>query len=388
MTKKLPYVQSFTAENGTQYNYLRFQQQSRVELPKGPASGANFMAVYKLALKVAQAKAKPAKERPVAKKRGPSTGVTIRDRVNGYLNSHAFKKLAPRTKYDQRNLLCGSRKSKTPSWVDQYGDAIWDELTPKDFKRMLHARMDKPMKARNWLKAVRSIVKDLLASGEIELDPTWGVPLPQSDNPDGYNTWELAYVRMYRDYWPSGSLQRLAFEMLYWTGAACVDVVKLSRDEIDAAGVFAFGRQKLRNTAKGGWSFPEVTPELRREWAACGVLTGTVVGLDGEVITEGEMMSGPILRTPRGLPFTAEHFSQMFRKWARQAGVPAGYSAHGVRKRAATDDAEDVENPATNAQLKAKFGWDTNAMADRYTAKADKRAIALAQAKKKAGTTR
>jgi hypothetical protein len=95
-------------------------------------------------------------------------------------------------------------------------------------------------------------------------------------------------------------------------------------------------------------------------------------------------MGGPLLRTVTGKPFTPEHFSQTFISWTRQAGIPKGYSAHGVRKRAATDDAEDG---ATTTQLKAKYGWRTNDQPDHYTRNADMKRVALAMAAKiKAGT--
>jgi site-specific recombinase XerC len=377
MTKKLAYVQSFTAENGTQYNYLRFQQQPRVELPKGPASGANFMAVYKLALKAAQAKAEPKKERPArAKKNVPSTGATIRDRVNGYLNSAAFKKLAPSTQYGRRRLLVGSLDSKKPSWVDQYGDAIWDELTPKDFKRMLHARAEKAGEARNWLNAIRAMVKDLLGAGEIELDPTWGIRPPKSDNPDGFKTWEPEYLQIYREYWPSGTPQRLALEVLYCTGGAISDAVKLSRDNFGEDGSIQFDRQKT-----GVPSCAWVTSELEAEMIACKLIIGEVVRLeDGVTIDPAGMVAGPLLRTGKGKRLTSTYLGNRVRVWAQQAGVPAGYSAHGIRKRAVTDDAEDRQNPATNNELKAKYGWRTNDQPDRYTRAADSKRISMARA--------
>ena len=78
-----------------------------------------------------------------------------------------------------------------------------------------------------------------------------------------------------------------------------------------------------------------------------------------------------------GLRFKRAHYlSAAFAKWAQQAGVPEGYGAHGIRKRAAHDDAE--LRIWTHTQLKAKYGWETYEMADYYIKLAEKRRVALA----------
>jgi hypothetical protein len=341
------------------------------------------MAAYKAALAAARAKAKPAKERPQAKKRGPVNGATIRDRVTGYLSGHAFKTLAPSTQYARRRLLL--------SWADEYGDGLFDDLTPKLVKRMLHQQHGgKPGQARNWLNAVRALIKELLDVGEIELDPTWGVRPPKSDNPDGFKTWEPEHLQMYRDYWPSGTAQRLAFELIYCTGGAICDACKLTRDNFGDDGLVYFDRQKT-----GVPSAPWVTAELKSELIANKLIIGEVVRLeDGAIIDPAGMVAGPLLRTPKsrtskGVPMTASYLGERIRVWAQEAGVPAGYSAHGIRKRAVTDDAEDAENPATNDELKAKYGWRTSAQPDLYTREANRKRISAARsARLRRGTKR
>lgn len=371
-TKKLPYVQSFDG-----YNYLRYQQQPRVPLPPGPTSGKAFMDAYKAALAAAKTKTKPAKERPVRTKKTAATGATIRDRVTAYLNSHAFKALAPSTQYCRQRLLCG--------WADEYGDGLFDDLTPKLVKRMLHQRGGKTGDARNWLNAVRAMIKDLLDAGEIELDPTWGVRPPKSTNPDGYKTWEPEHLQWYREYWPSGTPQRLALEMLYCTGGAISDAVKLTRDNFGDDGIIQFDRTKT-----GVPSSPWVTPELWTELVACKLVIGEVVRMDdGVTVDPACLVAGPLLRTSKGKRLTSTYLGNRIRVWAQAAGIPAGYSAHGIRKRAATDDAENVAEPATNNELKAKYGWRTNDQPDHYTRAADTKRISLARAARlRTGTTR
>jgi Phage integrase family len=68
-----------------------------------------------------------------------------------------------------------------------------------------------------------------------------------------------------------------------------------------------------------------------------------------------------------GKPLTKESFGNAFREACRAAGVPG--SAHGVRKIAATTAAN---NGATTSQLKALFGWTSDAMPTLYTRAADR----------------
>jgi hypothetical protein len=341
--KKLPYVQSFDG-----YNYLRYRQQPRVRLPDGSTATPAFKAAYKAALAAAKAQDKPTPPTPRRKKKLPTSGGTIRDAVDSYMRSPAWAKLKGGTQVGRRYLL--------QSWAEQYGDEVLGELTPKAMRGMLYLRSATPGAAHNWLVAVRGLVQDRLAAGEIEEDPTAGLKSPRSNNPDGYLPWEPEHLSLYRSYWASGTVQRLALEVLYWTGAACCDAVKLTRENI-SEGLVQFERQKT-----GAPSFPGFAAELEREIAACVVAP----------------IEGPILRTEQGLAFGAHYFSARFAKWARQAGVPAGYSAHGVRKRAATDDAEAGR---TTTQLKAKYGWTTSDQPDHYTRSADMKRVALAMAK-------
>jgi hypothetical protein len=62
----------------------------------------------------------------------------------------------------------------------------------------------------------------------------------------------------------------------------------------------------------------------------------------------------------------------MFKGACKAADVPG--SAHGVRKIAATTAAN---NGATVAQLKALFGWTSDAMPSLYTKTADRRRLAI-----------
>ncbi len=64
------------------------------------------------------------------------------------------------------------------------------------------------------------------------------------------------------------------------------------------------------------------------------------------------------------------------RDWVEEAGLPVGHgglAAHGLRKAAAVRAAE---NGATDRQLMALFGWETEKEANRHTKCANKKKLA------------
>ncbi|MBV8795860.1 MAG: tyrosine-type recombinase/integrase, partial [Hyphomicrobiales bacterium] len=73
-----------------------------------------------------------------------------------------------------------------------------------------------------------------------------------------------------------------------------------------------------------------------------------------------------------GKPYVKESFGNNFRDWCTAAKITK--SAHGLRKLAATIDAE---NGYTAAELGAKYGWADLKMPSLYTRSADRERLAL-----------
>jgi integrase len=80
------------------------------------------------------------------------------------------------------------------------------------------------------------------------------------------------------------------------------------------------------------------------------------------------------LMTERGRPFTANGFGNWFRDQCNAAGLPQ-CSAHGLRKARASIL---VERGATDRQLMAVFGWESEQQATRYTKAANRKRLAAA----------
>jgi integrase len=351
--KKFPYVQSF---NG--YSYLRYKGQPRVKLD-GEIGSAAFVASYRRALAEAQSRIKEAPA-PAAKK-SAAVG-TLRANVDRYLASAMFKALRPGTQTNRRcdlNRWCEGRKLKDGSRLPGYGHLPLAEITPKAFAMMMYARERTPGAQRGFLSSVRHFLKDCKKAQAIpaDFDPTRDQHCGRGQNPEGIKCWPPEYVEQYRAYWPRGTMQRLAIELLYESGAACVDAVRLGRENI-VDGLIVFERQKT-----GAPSYRPFTPELERELAAAPFVT----------------IGGPWLRTRQGMPFNAGYFCERFATWAKQAGIPKGYTAHGIRKRAATDLADAGESMHT---LMAEFGWNDPDQAVHYTRKSERKRLAMARAER------
>ena len=164
----------------------------------------------------------------------------------------------------------------------------------------------------------------------------------------GHHTWTDEEIARFETRWPIGTRERLALDLLLYTGLRRGDVVRLGRQHV-RDGVIT-----LRTEKKGGGGivYPPVLP----------ILASTI-----EATKTGDLT---FLVTERGAPFVKESFGNWFRDACRMAGCPG--SAHGLRKAGATRAAE---NGATVNQLMALFGWSTPKMAMHYTATADRKRL-------------
>src|SRR5215469_12424111 len=79
------------------------------------------------------------------------------------------------------------------------------------------------------------------------------------------------------------------------------------------------------------------------------------------------------LVTDNGKPYSAAGFGGWFRNQCDAAGIPKGYSAHGLRHAGATRLAE---HGCTDHEIMAWGGWTTLKEVERYTKKADRKRLA------------
>jgi len=212
-------------------------------------------------------------------------------------------------------------------------------------------RAAKPHSANNFLKAMRGFfgwAADPEAGNLVASNPTAGVKLLKGQNKDGFHTWTDDEITRFEVRWPIGTRERLALDLLLYTGLSRGDVVRLGRQHV-SHGVITFRMEKGRGD---GVVYPPVLPILAKTIAASR--TGDLT----------------FLVTERGTPMVKESFGNWFGDACRAAGCPG--SAHGLRKAGATRLAD---NGATIHQLMALYGWKTEKMALVYTRKADRKRL-------------
>jgi integrase len=264
--------------------------------------------------------------------------------IDRYRQSSSWAALSVATRRQTENIYRAVIKTA--------GHNALRDITPDTLKKGREKRKEKPHAANNFLKSMRRLFKwaaDPDGGNLLAANPALGVKLLKGTNPDGWHTWTEEEITRFEERWPIGTRERLALDLLLYTGFDRGDVVRLGRQHVKN-GQVEFRMAKARGV---GMVYPPMLPVLAATIAA------TKVGDLTYLVSED------------GTPYTKESFGNWFRDACVAAKVPG--RAHGLRKAAATRCAE---NGATVPQLMAMFGWSTEKMAVLYTKKANRRKLA------------
>jgi integrase len=291
---RLPkYVQAWVDNRDDRaYYYLRRRGFPRVRLPGLPWS-PSFMAAYEAALSGPRAAVGAGRIKP-----GSVAAV-----VAAYLDSQTFfgsKK--PGTQRWQRSILDRFRAA--------HGDWSFAQLPTQWIEAQLDLKT--PHAARSLLTVLRSLCRFAIKRGYRRDDPTRDIKA-RSVKSDGFHCWTDDEVAQFEACHPVGSKPRLALALLLYTAQRRADVVRMGRQHI-RNGVLTLTQEKTKVTL----SIP-VHPEPR------AILDAT----PGAHLT--------FFVNKNGKPYNeknANYFSETFRKWCDEAGLPKRCSAHGLRKAA------------------------------------------------------
>jgi len=229
--------------------------------------------------------------------------------------------------------------------IESAGKQPFARITEDTIRVGRERRASTPAQARNFLDAMRGLFHWALEAKHVRIDPTLGVKNPPRKKGPGFRMWTEDDMMAYERRWPLGTRQRVWLDVLAYTGLRRGDAVRL-------------GKQHVRNgvaslkTEKSGFTVTVTLPVLP-------VLAATLAA--------GPIGDLTFVVGANGKPMSKEYFGNALREACDAAGVPG--SAHGVRKIAA---ARAAQNGATVAQLKALFGWTSDAMAGLYTREADR----------------
>lgn len=323
-----PYLNRERTRHGVIAWYVRRDHGPRIRL-KADYDTAEFWEEYRAALEG---------RRPAAKK---ARAQTLAWAIERYMASSAWAALKPATRKQRGNIYRAVIKTA--------GDDPLALFTEEAIVNGRERRTATPHAANNFLKAMRAFFGWAAGDGKlVSTDPTKGVRLLKGANDAvGFHTWTEAEVARFEARWPLGTRERLAFDLLLYTGLRRGDVVALGRQHV-RDGVISIRTEKTGE--------PVTIPML-------DVLARSIAAARTGDLT--------FIVTERGTPFVKDSFGNWFGEVCRKAGCPG--SAHGLRKAGATRAAE---NGATERQLMAIFGWTTGKMATHYTRAADRRRLA------------
>lgn len=339
----LRYVHEFADRHGKLRRYFRRPGFKRIPLPGTPGS-TEFNHAYELALSGESA---PRLENGVTRAKPGSVDAL----VARYYRSAGFSTLSKSTQATYRGIIERIRSDHGTKRVALLGR---DHI-----RRMLEARTSTPAAANNWLRMMRLLLDFAIEEGLRGDNPARTVRGLRYKT-DGHAPWMEEHIAAFRERHPVGSRARLAMELLYGTATRRSDVVRLGRQHV-RAGVLSFRQQKTGTVVE----IP-LLPELQQALAA---------------MPDDNMT---YLTTDAGKPFSAAGFGNWFREACNSAGLPKGYSAHGLRKAAATRLADAG---CSDHQIMAWGGWTSIKEVQRYTLAANRKRLAHSAAEKLATGT-
>jgi integrase len=321
-----PHLHKETTRHGKSVWYVRIGAGPRVRL-RAPYGSPQFVVDYRAAIKAADA------HEP--RKSGSGTLCWLWDR---YRETGKWASLSPATRRQRENIMRGV--------IDSAGNDPYDNITRKIVVAGRDRRSSTPAMARHFVDTMRGLFEWAVDAEIAKVDPTLNVKVAKPRT-DGHAVWSDDEVANFRERWGVGTRERVAFDVLFYTGLRRGDAVKV-------------GRQHVRNDT--------ITIETEK--------TGELVSIRIHAELAESLAAGPtgdlaFIAGERGLPMTKESFGNWFRDACREASCTG--SAHGLRKALATRLANQG---ATNFELEALFGWRGGGMASLYTRKADRTKLA------------
>lgn len=309
--KRLAYLETFLSRHGKRMWFFRpIRKGPRIRLPDEYGSPA-FHEAYRAAL---------AKHLSGELK----TGRTLSWLIDQYLASPVWAATARETRKQFTYQFAAMRQ--------RAGDSAIEEFTASSIASGRDARAHKPTDANKYLKAINALFRFAVDRHWLQNNPAKGISKVRYKS-EGFHPWTEDEARQFEDHWPIGSRERLAFDLLIYTGVRRSDVVRLGRQHT-RQGEITIITEKSRNSGNP----VEVTIQILPPLAASIAASPT-----------GDMT---YLVTHKKTAFGKESFGTWFKKACVAAGVPG--SSHGLRKLAASRMAL---NGATEAELNAVFGW-------------------------------
>ena len=312
--------------------YVRRGHGRRIRL-KAEYDTAEFWAQYNAALEGATPQTKQLKTN------------SLSWAIDRYRNSSAWAGLSTATRRQRENIFRHVIKTA--------GDVPFRDITSDTIRAGRERRSKTPHSANVFLKAMRSFFAWAVEVKLVATDPTQGVKLLAGPNDaNGFHTWTQEELDRFEARWPVGTRERLAYDLLLYTGLRRGDAVRVGVQHV-RDGVITIRTEKHRKGKAGELITIPILEPLKLSIAAT---------------TTGDMT---FLVTAEGRPWVKESFGNWFRDACRAAECRG--SAHGLRKAGAV---RMSHHGANERQLMAYYGWTMSKQAAHYTQAADRERLA------------
>ncbi|HEX8553990.1 MAG TPA: tyrosine-type recombinase/integrase [Sphingomonas sp.] len=261
-----------------------------------------------------------------------------------YYRSPDFLNPGERTRVIYRGVLERWR-NRTRKGV-RYGSTMVRDLQPRHVEAMLAEVLPHRTAANMLRKRLSALMKFAVRIGMAASNPVLATR-PFKVEGNGFHSWTEDEIAAFEARHPRGTMARLAFDLMLWTGQRGGDVRRLGAGNIQGARI-----SLIQEKTKAEVSLP-ILPAL----AASILATSST--------------SRIFVLTEHGRQFSVKGFGNKVRQWCDEAGLPE-CSAHGLRKAAARRFAEAG---CSNQEIKAWTGHTTDSEVARYTKAADQRTL-------------
>jgi integrase len=267
---------------------------------------------------------------------------SVADLITLYYQTAAFLQLADATRQTYRGILERLREA--------HGERPVARLEEQHIMAILDRMAATPAAANHLRRLLRAIMKLAKKRKMITVNPMTEVE-PIRYKVKGYKDWSDAEITIFTDFYPLGSRERLAFELLLCAAPRRSDLVKLSPRNVQG------GRLVYKQKKTGAEIDIPLLPQLAAAIAAMPSV----------------MTPDYFLQTQYGARFTDTGFYNWFTEKARMAGVPKGRSPHGLRKASCRRLAEAGCSPH---EIMSISGHVTLREVERYTKAANRSKLA------------
>lgn len=175
--------------------------------------------------------------------------------------------------------------------------------------------------------------------------------------PSPHKSWTPEDIAAFRTHWQIGTPARQAFEVIYWTGARCVDAAVFGWQQVNPGGVLVYVQEKT-----GGKAYVPITATV-----------APFLEADRQLFLEAASTEMLFILSNRGRARSVKALSQLVSKAARDVGLEKK-TAHGLRKARGVVLAE---NGWTPHQIGAWLGHESLQEVTHYTRDVNKAAMVV-----------